>query len=77
MENFQKLAKIAALDRKMRGPVCEDPDCEELCAEAFDAAISLRLDPAETIRKTIERELHWPIILASDGAELPPLSVSD
>ena len=40
------------------GPVCGNPDCEELCAEAYDAALSLRMDPAETIHKTIERELH-------------------
>ena len=58
MEDFRKLSKIAVLNQKMPGPVCGDPDCEGLCAEAFDAAISLRLDPAETIRKTIERELH-------------------
>ena len=42
----------------MPGPVCGNPDCEDLCAEACDAALSLRLDPAETVRKTIERELH-------------------
>ena len=58
MENFRKLAKIAALNQKMPGPVCGNPDCEDLCAEAYDAALSLRLDPAETIRKIIERELH-------------------
>lgn len=38
MSDFRKLVKIAALDRKMPGPVCGDPDCEDLCAEAFDAA---------------------------------------
>ena len=42
----------------MSGLVCGDPDCEELCAEAFDAALSLRLDPVEVLRKTIQRELH-------------------
>ena len=57
MEDFRKLSKIAALDQKMPGPVCGDPDCEGLCAEAFDAAISLRLDPVEVLRKTIQREL--------------------
>ena len=46
------------LNQKMPGPVCGDPDCEELCAEAFDAALSLRLDPMEVLRKTIQRELH-------------------
>ena len=50
MEDFRKFAKIAVLDQKMPGPVCGNPDCEELCAEAFDAAISLRLDPMEVLR---------------------------
>ena len=60
MENVRKLAKIAALNQKIPGPVCGNPDCEDLCAEAYDAALSLRLDPAEAIHKTIERELHCP-----------------
>ena len=67
MENFRKLAKIAALNQKIPGPVCGNPDCEDLCAEAYDAALSLRLDPAETIRKIIERELHCPPAAAGDG----------
>ena len=58
MENFRKLVKIAALDQKIPGPVCGDPDCEDLCAEAFDAALTLRLDPMDVLRKTIQRELH-------------------
>ena len=66
MENFRKLAKIAALDQKIPGPVCGNPDCEDLCAEAYDAALSLRLDPAETVRKTIERELHCLPAAAGD-----------
>lgn len=67
MENFRKLAKIAALNQKIPGPVCGNPDCEELCAEAYDAALSLRLDPAETVRKTIERELHCLPADTGDG----------
>ena len=67
MENFRKLVKIAALNQKMPGPVCGNPDCEDLCAEAYDAALSLRLDPAETIRKTIERELRCLPADAGDG----------
>ena len=66
MENFRKLAKIAALNQKIPGPVCGNQDCEELCAEAYDAALSLRMDPAETIHKTIERELHCPPAAAGD-----------
>ena len=66
MEDFRKLAKIAALNQKIPGPVCGNPDCEELCAEAYDAALSLRLDPAETIRKTIERKLHCLPVAAGD-----------
>ena len=58
MENYWKHAKIAALNQRIPGPVCGNPDCEALCAEAYDAALSLRLDPMETIRKTIVRELH-------------------
>ena len=58
MVNFRTLAKIAVLNQKIPGPVCGNPDCEELCAEAYDAALSLRLDPVETIHKIIERELH-------------------
>ena len=58
MEDFRKIAKIAVLDQKIPGPVCGDPDCEDLCAEAFDAAISLRLDPMEVLHKIIERELR-------------------
>ena len=50
------------------GPVCGNQDCEELCAEAYyDAALSLRLDPAETIHKTIERELHCLPAATGDG----------
>ena len=56
MEDLRKLSKIAALDQKMPGPVCGNPDCEELCAEAFDAAHSLRLDPMAVLRKVIERK---------------------
>ena len=58
MLDFRKLSKITTLDRKMPGPVCGDPDCEELCAEAFDAALSLHLDPMEALRTIIERELR-------------------
>ena len=58
MEDVRKLSKIAALDQKIPGPVCGNPDCEDLCAEAFDAALSLRLAPMEVLQKTIERELH-------------------
>ncbi len=58
MEDLRKISKIAALDQKLPGPICGDPDCEELCAEALEAAISLRLDPMEVLRTIIERELH-------------------
>ena len=58
MEDFRKLAKIAALNQKIPGSVCGNPDCEDLCAEVYDAALSLRLDPAVTTRKTVERSLH-------------------
>ena len=57
MENVRKLAKLAALNQKIPGPVCGNQDCEELCAEAYDAALSLRMDPVEVLRKTIQREL--------------------
>ena len=67
MENFRKLAKIAALNQKIPGPVCGNQDCEELCAEAYDAALSLRLDPTVTIRKIIERELHCLPADTEDG----------
>ena len=67
MEDFRKLAKIAALNQEIPGPVCGNPDCEDLCAEAYDAALSLRLDPVETIHKTIERELHCLPADTGDG----------
>lgn len=65
MLTFGKLAKKQTLDHVFPGPDCADPRCLDLCAEACDAALSLRLDPKEVLRKTIQRELHC--LPANDG----------
>lgn len=62
MEDFRKLSKIAELDQKMPGAVCGNPDCEDLCAEAFDAAHSLRLDPMEVLRQMLANKLNCTVI---------------
>ena len=58
MLTFGKLAKKQALDRVFPGPDCADPRCLELCTEACDAALSLRLDPMDVLRKIILGNLH-------------------
>ena len=76
MLTFGKLAKKQTLDLVFPGPDCADPRCLDLCAEACDAALSLRLDPKEVLRKTIQRELHSTVSRRMTETAAPAVSDS-